>query len=83
MIRNGIEDVTDEIQKNVNAIINIFAYHEEANPKAAQEEIDAMMNILVRFHRTKIFMLYEKMIESRNSCSQPFKISYGSLLQCP
>ena len=43
MIRNGIEDVTDEIQKNINAIINIFAYHEEANPKAAQEEIDAMM----------------------------------------
>lgn len=43
MIGNGIEDVTDEIQKNVNAIINIFAYHEEANPKAAQEEIDAMM----------------------------------------
>lgn len=35
MFRNGIEDVTDEIQKNVNAIINIFAYHEEANPKAA------------------------------------------------
>lgn len=43
MIRNGIEDVTDEIQKNISAIINIFAYHEEANPKAAQEEIDVMM----------------------------------------
>ena len=43
MIRNGIEDVTDEIQKNITAIMNIFAYHEEANPKAAQEEIDAMM----------------------------------------
>lgn len=43
MIRNGIEDVTDEIQKNVNATINIFAYHKEANSKAAQEEIDAMM----------------------------------------
>ena len=43
IIRNKIEGIIDEIQKNVDAIINIFAYHEEANPKAAQEEIDAMM----------------------------------------
>ena len=43
MIQNRITDITDEIQKNVDAIINIFTYHEEANPKAVQEEMDAMM----------------------------------------
>lgn len=35
MIRDKIEDITDEIQKNVDAIINIFTYHKEANLKAA------------------------------------------------
>lgn len=43
MLQNRVADIIDEIQKNVDAIINIFTYHEEANPKAAQEEIDAMM----------------------------------------
>lgn len=32
---------------------------------------------------SNLYLLYEKMVESRNSCSQPFEISYGSLLQCP
>ena len=43
MIQNSLKDSIGEIQKNINSIIHIFTYHEEANPKAAQEEMDAMM----------------------------------------
>lgn len=43
MIQNSLKDSIEEIQKNINSIVHIFTYHEEANPKAAQEEIDAMM----------------------------------------
>lgn len=43
IIQNSLKDSIGEIQKNINSIIHIFTYHEEANPKAAQEEMDAMM----------------------------------------
>lgn len=43
IIGKKLKDAIGDIQKNIDSIINIFTYHENANPKAAQEEIDMMM----------------------------------------
>lgn len=43
IIQKKLKDTLGDIQKNIDSIINILTYYENANPKAAQEEIDMMM----------------------------------------
>ena len=42
-IQQRVKEVKDAVKENIDSINNVFTYHEEANPKAAQEEIDCMM----------------------------------------
>ncbi len=42
-IQHKLRGLRKEIEKNINSIISVFNYYEGANPKAAQEEIDIMM----------------------------------------
>lgn len=38
-----IKEILPEIEENIESIENIFTFYENANPKAAQEELDSMM----------------------------------------
>lgn len=42
-IQQRLKGIREEIEENINSIISVFNYYEGANPKAAQEEIDIMM----------------------------------------
>ena len=42
-IQQRLKEVKDEVKENIDSINNVFTYHEGANPKEAQEEIDCMM----------------------------------------
>ena len=42
-IQQRLNGARAEIEENINSIISVFNYYEGANPKAAQEEMDIMM----------------------------------------
>ena len=42
-IQQRVKEVKDAVKENIDSINNVFTYHEGANPKKAQEEIDCMM----------------------------------------
>lgn len=42
-IQQKLKEICEEIEENIHSIISVFNYYEGANPKAAQEEIDIMM----------------------------------------
>lgn len=44
IIQQEMNIILDDIEKNIKSISNIFWYYENANPKAAQEELDSMMD---------------------------------------
>lgn len=46
VVKEKMADILVEVKKNFDAVSNIFEKYENANPKEAQEELDAMMDCL-------------------------------------